>query len=232
MAYLVDASVLARLANTADAHYAAADPFGRRPLGAPVSVRLMYLKRRIALAGLIVAALALASCSTREAVALKEYPESWQLDELAAAVPHGRLGVPQVQDTCAVHVLAWKIVRDARPLTLEQCLLLEETRDPQGRQHWVLAGLARSDSQGKPGPWEVEAVHYNMPRDSGIPHHWKTHVKAYDARPANEDIYKFMDDIAWQLGADRNWRLLDGMVCRQAWGKAIGQEPTRLFPGQ
>jgi len=164
-------------------------------------------------------------------VRTKEPPASWKLAEIADAAP------PR-SDRGPVHVLAWKIVEDDRPLRVEYCLVLKQLAQPtQQQERWSLASLVRVPSGDK--EWDV--VTWWMALDP----EFKTpplvmHQQHFRERPTNSDIYAFMDKCNWRLGADADSYigisgkvnesyLIDGGIGR-AWPWVIGQRPTRSFP--
>jgi hypothetical protein len=131
----------------------------------------------------------------------KEMPKAWRLEDIADAAP------PRSDDG-PTHVLAWKIVEDDRPLRVEYCLVLKELKKPtkdQGR--WVLASLARNPAKGK--EWNFVTIWITPDPEFKNPP-FIMHVEEFKDRPMNAEIYRFMDKYRWTLGADIDWKLIDG----------------------
>jgi hypothetical protein len=154
-----------------------------------------------------------------EAVHTRELPKDWQIDEIADAMP------PRSDDG-PTHVLAWKILEDDRPHRVEYCLGVKHlTKATEKQEQWVLASLARNPAKGK--EWNFVTIWITPDAEFKNPP-FIMHVQKYRDRPTNADIYKFMDKFDWKLGADRDWKLIDGGVC-EAWEKVIGEKPIRPF---
>ncbi len=144
-----------------------------------------------------------------------DLPEGWKLDEIASAAK-------SVADL--TYVLAWKIEEDDRPLRVENCLVLCQLE--KGR--WSLMALFRHPKDEKP-EWEQSRVHVTPedPRRRGG-YVWLS--RTFDKRPSNKEVYDFMDEFRWRLGADEGFKLLGGKVCADTWEAVIKEKPTRLFP--
>jgi len=152
-------------------------------------------------------------------VGTKEIPEGWRLADIADAAPPRSGPGP-------VHVLAWKVIEDDRPLRVENCLVLKELKKPtksQGR--WVLASLYRHPAESK--QWNFVTVWHTPDAEFKSPP-FTMYIEEYKKRPKNAEVHGFMDRFRWTLGADAGWMLIDGGVCA-AWEKAVGEKPTRSF---
>lgn len=157
--------------------------------------------------------------SPKAPVTTKEIPKAWRFDDIADAAP------PR-SDAGPTYVLAWKIVEDDRPLRVEYCLVLKELKKPTKEQgRWVVASLARNPAKGR--EWNFETIWITPDPDFKNPP-FIMYVEEYKNRPKNQDIHRFMDKYRWPLGADRDWKLIDGGVCA-AWEKVLREEPTRSF---
>jgi len=158
-------------------------------------------------------------------------PNGWQLDAISSAVPDPD-GDADWSAVGTVHVLAWKVSQDDRPITVERCLVLKEFAKPGAASRWVLASVC----QARPGVWFLSEVQYLTAPEGGQPRHcvWVRHCKTFEARPTNTDVYAFMDEFEWGLAPRPGWRLLRGRVCTEVWRSVIGAEPTRFFhaPGR
>jgi uncharacterized protein (TIGR03067 family) len=152
-------------------------------------------------------------------VTTKEMPKGWRLDDIAdAAPPRGDAG--------PTHVLAWKIVKDDRPLRLEYCLALKELKKPtKDRGRWVLASLVRNPAKGE--EWNFVTIWISPDPDFKNPP-FIMYIEEYKDRPKNAEIYRFMDKYRWTLGSGDGWDLIDGGVCA-AWEKVVREKPTRSF---
>jgi hypothetical protein len=149
----------------------------------------------------------------------KELPKEWQKDEIVDAMP------PR-SDSGPTHILAWKIIEDARPLRVEYCLGLKQLNKASDKQeHWILASLARNPAQGK--TWNFETIWITPDRDFKNPP-FIVHVQHYKDRPTTSDVNKFMDSFDWKMGPAGDWKLIDGGVC-EAWEEVLGEKPTRSF---
>jgi hypothetical protein len=145
---------------------------------------------------------------------------NWQKDDIVDAMP------PRSDDG-PTHILAWKIVEDARPLRVEYCLGLKKlSKAKDKRANWVMASLVRNPAQGK--SWDFATIYITPDPDFKNPP-LIMHVQEYKDRPTTLDVNTFMDKFDWKLGAESDWRLIDGGVC-EAWEKLLGEKPTRSFP--
>jgi hypothetical protein len=155
----------------------------------------------------------------KASVTTKEVPNAWRSEDIADAAP------PRSDDG-PTHVLAWKIIEDDRPLRLEYCLVLKELKNPtkdQGR--WVISSLVRNPAKGK--EWNFVTIWISPDPEFKNPP-LIMHVEELKARPKNAEIHRFVDKYGWILGAERDWKLIDGGVC-EAWEKVAGEKPTRPF---
>ena len=152
--------------------------------------------------------------------ATKEIPAGWRRGDIADAAPPRSDGGP-------AHVLAWKSLEDDRPWRVDYCLVLKELKKPnKDGARWVLASLARNPKPKESG-WEIVTIWPSPDPELKAPP-FIMHLEEFKERPRNADIYRFMDEHEWHLGAGADWKLIDGGVCK-AWGEVIGEEPTRRF---
>jgi hypothetical protein len=142
-----------------------------------------------------------------------EIPPSWSLAEIQnrARPPYpGR-----------VHVLAWQIIEDDRPLRVEQCLVLKVLDQDDGSGRWCLSHLYRHPDDETP-IWELSQVcHYKAQR--------QIHSKRLKQPPSNETIYASLHDVAWKFDLDAGWKSVDCRVCEKTWLAAVGEKPNRFF---
>jgi hypothetical protein len=133
---------------------------------------------------------------------------------------------PPRSDDGATHVLAWKIIEDDRPLRVEYCLVLKEMKKPtKDQERWVIASLVRNPAKGK--EWNFVTIWITPDPELKNPP-FIMHVEKFKDRPKNAEVYRFMDKFGWTLGADADWKLIDGGVCA-AWEKVVGEKPIRPF---
>src|SRR5262245_30834736 len=83
-----------------------------------------------------------------EKVVPTELPPSWSLEDIAKESPPYGTNDP-------VHVLAWKIVEDERPLRVESCLVLKVLGRNNG---YTLSHLFRHPAGKKP-EWQLSVAH-------------------------------------------------------------------------
>lgn len=146
------------------------------------------------------------------------FPKDWSLEEIAkAAHPSAVPG--------ATHVLAWKCIEDDRPWRVEDCLVVCRLNEVD----WYLANVARNLGIKGREKWELVMVHMG-PGYKGDPFgRWVMHIERYDKRPSNKDIYDFMDEHYWRLGAENGSKLVGGAVCKTTWEAVVKEKPTRDF---
>ena len=144
------------------------------------------------------------------------FPKARAIEEIAkAADPSATPG--------NTHVLAWKIIEDNRPFRVEYCLVLCRLKEREKKDVWLLASLARNEASKQ---WSIASLHWLAADRRGG---WIWHYKRFDKRPTNKDIYQFMEEHKWHLGADPGWRLLGGAVCKRTWHAIVNEKPTRDF---
>jgi hypothetical protein len=151
---------------------------------------------------------------------VSELPDGWRLDEIDKAMPPYSAGG-------TTYVLAWKIVEDDRPLRVEECLALKHLPDTGRSDHWVLASLYRHPTLRH--HWEVSVL-TAAPDLSFKERQQLRQSQDFFGRPNNQQVYAFMDDAHWNLGAKPDFRLVDGRVCERAWQAGVGEKPTKFFP--
>jgi hypothetical protein len=149
----------------------------------------------------------------------KELPKDWPMKDIVdAAPPRG--------DTGATHILAWKIIEDARPNRVESCLALKELRQPTEKgERWVLSSLVRNPAMGR--EWNF-AIIWATPDTQVKGPPFIIQVQHYQDRPTNSEIHHFMDKFDWRLGGYSDCKLVDGGICA-AWEKVVGEKPVRTF---
>lgn len=154
------------------------------------------------------------------------FPKDWSIEEIGKSV-----NLSAVAD--ATHVLAWKRFGGDGPLVVEYCLVLCRLDEDD----WRLASLHRSPDIKESGQWELVMVHMG-PGYKGFPiGAWVWHIKRFEKRPSNKDIYDFMDEHDWHLGSDDDLdlgvdddsKLLGGAVCKRTWEAVLKEKPTRDF---
>jgi hypothetical protein len=175
---------------------------------------------RLFLFAILVWGLAGAPATQPEPVVLtKEIPNKWRIEDIADAAP------PR-SDEGPTHVLAWKILEDKRPLRIEYCLVVKQLKKPTDKQEkWVLASLVRNPVKGK--AWNFVTIWISPDPEFKNPP-FIMHVQKYQDQPKNKEIHKFMDTFDWKLGAEGDWKLIDGGVTA-AWEMVIREKPTRSF---
>jgi hypothetical protein len=150
-----------------------------------------------------------------------ELPAGWRLEDIDRAMPsYGPGGT--------TYVLAWKIVEDDRPLRLEQCVALKHT-DEASDGRWVIASLHRHPGRGLRNLWEVSLPSV-APELDFKERMEKRQSRDFKSRPGNREVYAFLDDYHWDLGAEQGFRLIDGRVCERTWQAGVGERPTKDFP--
>jgi hypothetical protein len=153
------------------------------------------------------------------AVVIKELPEDWNLDEILDAMP------PRSDDG-PTHVIAWKLLKDDRPMTVHYCLAVKKLKKPtEKNENWVVASLARNPAMGK--EWRFVTIWITPDRERKNPP-LIDYVEDYVNRPTNADLHKFMDKYEWKSSAHSGWRFIDGGVCA-AWENVLGEKPVRAI---
>jgi hypothetical protein len=184
----------------------------------------VVMKRKIIISSVVVSSLLLAWVIWRAFFAsdlVNELPPYWDVNEIAeAALPYGSKG--------PVHVLAWTILEDDRPMLVESCLVLREREDGAGYQ---LTHLYRHPT-GADAKWQLSQMHVSGdPGTKYFPGMWILHSKRFDKRPTNEKVYAALgqEDLGWSFEIDKSWTRVRCHVCENNWQQAIGEAPTQFF---
>lgn len=145
------------------------------------------------------------------------FPAGWSPSEIAEATPpYGADG--------HVHVLAWQVREDKRPLRVETCLVLKDLGKDDGHGRWCLAYLYRHPHLEAPA-WQVPLVFPPPVRKGRAVPAVPEYCKRFTDRPGNEDVSRFLKGVRWKSRWDDDWKLLGGAVCARAWRSAIGEQP-------
>lgn len=153
-----------------------------------------------------------------------ELPRSWNLEEIAKQTPpYGAEG--------RVHVLAWKVMVDDRPLRVESCLVLKvlDTDSDYGR--WCLAHLYRHPGEKKP-EWRLSMIHVSGEKGTKyFPGLNIMQAKRFKTRPGNKELYAALsiEEVGWTFKQEKGWKFVSCCVCENTWKAAIGETPTRFF---
>jgi hypothetical protein len=151
-----------------------------------------------------------------------EIPRTWQLDEIAGAVPAPSRSASEGWTPVATHVLAWKTI-DAGPdpegdgrSSIDQCLLLQQWTGSGTQPAWQLALVFRNSWHNK---WKISEIQMLMPGNGGEGPVcvWQRGVQTYGSIPTSDQVYAFMDRWEWKLEAGEGRRLLEGRVCENTW---------------
>ena len=162
-------------------------------------------------------------------------PAKWQTGEINDGLPHW-------WEPGSVHLLAWEVVADDRPVEYTQVLVLKHFDRPteNGGYRWVLAHLYHHPENPE-HPWRGPLrVPPPQLKGEAVPELTDAQVYGwtfYNAPPTDEQIETFLRDTSWtpDFDADRSppskmW-LAAGGVDPAAWNKALGRDvPPRLFP--
>jgi hypothetical protein len=151
----------------------------------------------------------------------RKLPAAWNLKEIAKTTPYS-------WDPGAVHVLAWLVKEDERPLCVEVCLLVKQLAKPtKDRERWALT-LCYRHPTARDAAWRQAVLWLSPdPRGKTPPAIWG--YEMYKGRPTNKDVAAFLKKRGspFELGTD--WKLRDGEVRRQTWKKVLEAEALALF---
>jgi hypothetical protein len=136
-----------------------------------------------------------------------------------------------------VYVLAWRITEDERPHRVERCLVLKVLDNPSERGRWCLAQLARvpNDNLELMRSWMFATTHVAfMEGHELFPGFEYFHVKRFDHRPTNKDVYGSfgINEVNWKFDLEYDEKFVGCLVCEENWKAAIGEKPTRYFGGE
>ncbi|MBX9623949.1 MAG: hypothetical protein K2X82_09090 [Gemmataceae bacterium] len=151
-----------------------------------------------------------------------ELPRGWDLKEIEEATPpYGAAGT--------VHVLAWLVQVDDRPLRVETCLVLKDLGRESEHGRWCLAHLYRHPL-GEDNTWRLPLPWVSPPPPLGPEEPVAiSHAKRFKTRPKNKDVYTSLGDLRWRFNVDKGWKLVSCAVCERNWEAAVGEKPTRFF---
>jgi hypothetical protein len=150
-------------------------------------------------------------------------PASWDLKAIEQVMP-------PYATPGRVHVLAWKVVEDDRPLRIESALVLKVMTEGKGARA-LLAHLYRWPKEKDP-EWQLAQTHVTgEPGSVEWPGLMLTHVKDFKTRPKNRDIYAALvpREVNWSFEREEGWKVLGSGICQAVWLEAIGENPTRSF---
>jgi hypothetical protein len=150
-----------------------------------------------------------------------ELPRAWSLEEIAKATPpYGAEG--------HVHVLAWKVVTDARPWRVESCLVFKVLDKKEG---YCLAHLYRHPTAKKP-EWHLASTHVvgekGTPVFTGLEFF---HSHRFKEQPGNKELYAVLGfkGVNWRFELESGWKYISCCVCEETWQAVIGEKPTQFF---
>lgn len=113
-----------------------------------------------------------------------------------------------------VHLLAWSVIQDRRPLRNHNAVLVVEHA---GGTRWTGVVMYRHATNAW---WNVN-ISFHSPAEP---------IVDYDHRPTPDEIYALLDDNGWQWAPDEDWDLPAGNVIDELWPVATGAAATKHFP--